>query len=111
MCDRGNCTKDPIMITLAENKAFCTDHAIEIFAPGPQMGHGGFAGKSLIEKIRDDLDESFDQLQNLSGEELVEHDYHDGLTDGIAHALGILRQTSGEEEIKYALNRWKEENE
>ena len=71
--------------------------------------HGGYAGKSLIEMIRDDLAETIGdyeekkaQLTGEAGDGWEEAEYLDGLIDGICHALGILRQNDGETERRWA---------
>lgn len=60
--------------------------------------HSGYAGKSLIEKIRDDLDQLYDE----------DDEYSKGLKDGIIHALSILRSTSPEEEEVLMVERYVE---
>lgn len=91
--------------------------------------HGGFAGKSIIEKIRDDLDEAYsiwkerlsiDSQMHAKNPELdrqfTSGDLHcqqcfDALGDqymaeGIAHALGLLRSSSADYEWEEAQKRY-----
>lgn len=65
---------------------------------------GGYAGKSLIEIIRDDLDKAYKDYKEYK--DYVESDYDEGLVDGIAHALGILRSSSREHELDEAQKRY-----
>lgn len=58
--------------------------------------HGGYEGKSLIEKIQDDIDQKF-----------IEDDAGD-FTEGMCHALGILRSTDADVEWENAKNRFEE---
>lgn len=68
--------------------------------------HGGYAGKSLIEKIRDDLRETIGEYESLlSNDENVE--YLDGLLDGMCHALAILRGNDGATERDWAESEWR----
>ena len=68
--------------------------------------HGGYAGKSLIEKIRDDLRETIGEYESLlSNDENVE--YLDGLLDGMCHALAILRGNDGATEREWAESEWR----
>lgn len=68
---------------------------------------GGFAGKSLIDYIREDLGDVIGEYEALlSNSESVE--YLDGLIDGICHALGTLRQNSGEDERVWAEAEYRE---
>jgi len=67
--------------------------------------HGGYAGKSLIEKIRDDIRETIGEYESLvTGDENVE--YLDGLLDGMCHALAVLRGNDGETERNWAESEW-----
>lgn len=61
--------------------------------------HGGYEGKSLIEKIRDDLDEKFSER---------DQDIDDSFCEGMCHALGILRSTDADVEWENAKNRFEE---
>lgn len=76
--------------------------------------HGGYAGKSLIEKIRDDLREIIGDFQGWGitnkgeAELLMSKEYLDGLIDGVSHALGILRQNEGQTERRWAEAEWRE---
>jgi hypothetical protein len=119
MCDRIGCDKPEVVITLSDGKAVCTDHAIAIFAPGGPMGHSVPRGKSLIEKIRDDLDEAYKEWkehdckgqpawcgENNTGVAYACDIRNDALVDGIAHALGVLRGTSADSEWEEAKERY-----
>ncbi|AKU45392.1 hypothetical protein MADRUGA_103 [Mycobacterium phage Madruga] len=68
--------------------------------------HGGYAGKSLIQKIRDDLRETIGEREEKrirnSDQSDTESEYLDGLIDGMCHALGILRQNEGDVERRWA---------
>lgn len=73
--------------------------------------HGGYAGKSLIEKIRDDIRETlgeFDKIKQNDPENPYPDEYMDGLIDGMCHALGILRQNEGQTERRWAEAEWRE---
>ena len=70
--------------------------------------HGGFAGKSLVEQIREDLDTVFsdpDREFNLERHEFSDI-ADDKFAEGIAHALGVLRGTSADEEWRLAEERY-----
>lgn len=77
-----------------------------------KSSHGGYAGKSLIEKIRDDLHETIgdrEEKRKRNGDQSdTESEYLDGLIDGICHALGILRGNDGETERQWAEAAWRE---
>ena len=86
------------------------------YGNGPNLiptTHAGSRGKSLIEMIRDDLRESIGEVYKnvgVDGKTPVrdsESEYLDGLIDGIAHALGILRGNEGEEERRWAEAEWR----
>jgi hypothetical protein len=69
---------------------------------------GGFAGQSLVEKIRDKLDDAIISLRE--GERLgfqgnLNADRAYGRVEGVAAALGILRSTSTTSEIEEAKER------
>lgn len=70
-----------------------------------EKSHGGYAGKSLIEKIRDDLDTVVDELQYGITELESGLEYKQGLADGIAHALGVLTSSSMESEFDESSGR------
>lgn len=76
--------------------------------PTPEvMGFGGYGGKSLIEKIQDEIDvsfECFDKYVNESGEHaaLPQESY----VKGLCMALGILRSSSQREEWNLAQERY-----
>jgi hypothetical protein len=79
----------------------------------PVRTHGGYAGKSLIEMIRDDLrttiaDFEEEKLSKIANDDPYENDYLDGLIDGICHALGILRQNEGVTERQWAEAEYRE---
>ena len=69
-----------------------------------QSSHGGFAGKSLIDKIRDDLDEVFkdgkEHQCDTSAACIAKTclAYDNPFAEGMCQALGILRGTSCDEE-------------
>ena len=69
--------------------------------------HGGFAGKSLSQKVCDDLDLAIEQWKT-SGEVQgsPEEQFDDGFANGIAHALGILWGTSAQHQHEDAVHRW-----
>lgn len=71
-----------------------------------KSSHGGYAGKSLIEKIRDDLRESIGEYESLLSND-GEVEYLDGLIDGISHALGVLRGNDGQAEREWAESEWR----
>ena len=62
--------------------------------------HGGFAGKSLIEKIRDDLDETFAEFKKkeLLGCADCGQLYEETFAEGMCQALSVLRGTTCDEE-------------
>lgn len=65
--------------------------------------HGGFHGKSLQQQIIQDLDQAAADLAGMSlGDGIA---YQEGLVDGIAHALGVLRSTGMETEIEASKER------
>lgn len=65
--------------------------------------HGGFHGKSLQQQIIQDLDQAVTDLAGMTlGDGIA---YQEGLVDGIAHALGVLRNTSMETEIEASKER------
>ena len=70
--------------------------------------HGGFAGKSLLEKSRDDLDEAYRFFQSEEFDE--DPAYQEGLIDGIAHSMGITRGTSMDEEKRLMIYRYEQRN-
>lgn len=78
--------------------------------------HGGYAGKSLIEKIRDDLAETIGEREAMNKLDVGENgdvaqaeaEYLDGLIDGMCHALGILRQNEGATERSWAEAAYRE---
>lgn len=78
--------------------------------------HGGYAGKSLIEKIRDDLRETIDEYEKYRDPKKpidqewdeVQENYLTGLIDGMCHALGILRGNDGETERNWAQAEYRE---
>lgn len=78
--------------------------------------HGGYAGKSLIEKIRDDLAETIGERENMNNLEVGENgdvaqaeaEYLDGLIDGMCHALSILRVGIGPDHSGEVERRWAE---
>ena len=74
-----------------------------------EESHGGYAGKSLVEKIRDDLDLAYQDFMEVpeDHEHSQEWALAQGLAEGIAHALGVLRSTSADSEWEEAENRWK----
>ena len=82
----------------------------------PVSSHGGYAGKSLIEKIRDDLRETIGEREGMNNLDVGESgccasseaQYLDGLIDGICHALGILRGNDGETERRWAEAEYRE---
>lgn len=72
--------------------------------------HSGFAGKSLVEKIRDDLDEVFndpDSQYDSDRDEFADI-ADDKFAEGLAHALGVLRGTDADTEWKLAKERYNE---
>lgn len=75
--------------------------------------HGGFAGKSLVEKIREELDEAFAAWADLpcdgctpGCDDCMRADTALSYAEGIACALGILRSTSQDEEMNLAEERY-----
>lgn len=72
--------------------------------------HGGYAGKSLIEMIRDDLDESYKAFRE--NEESCDSDpvALENFAEGMCQALGIMRSTSCDEEWKLAGYRYEQSN-
>ena len=75
-----------------------------------EQSHGGYTGKSLIEKVRGDLDVTVEELQNdvekvFNGDVDSGIEYKQGLADGIAHALGIFRSSSMDCEISESIDR------
>ena len=75
-----------------------------------EESHGGYAGKSLVEKIRDDLDQAFINWMTY-GREGEDYDPAevarlDGIVEGIAHALGVLCSSSCDVEYEAAVNRY-----
>ena len=77
-----------------------------------QSSHGGFAGKSLIDKIRDDLDEVFKEYKEkellacADCNQLSEESF----AEGMCQALSILRGTSCDEEWKMTEYRYEQRN-
>lgn len=73
--------------------------------------HGGFAGKSLIEKIEDKLDKAYQDAHahwpnaNELEREAMERSRYWGRVEGVAAALGILRGSTTSEEIDRAEER------
>lgn len=78
--------------------------------------HGGFAGKSLIEKIRDDLDEMFIEYKDavkeneLGGNGLAVCQ-KESFVEGMCQAMGIMRSTTCDEEWKLAEFRYEQQRE
>lgn len=73
--------------------------------------HGGYHGKSLQEKIRDDLDEAYknhmDLFDSSVGNDRLEEIWRsESFAEGIAHALGVLRSTSADTEWEAAEERY-----
>lgn len=75
-----------------------------------QSSHGGFAGKSLIDKIRDDLDEVFKNFRE--NQETLDEDpvALENFAEGMCQALSILRGTSCDEEWKMTEYRYEQRN-
>ena len=68
--------------------------------------HGGYHGKSLQEKIRDDLDEAYKMHRHEEDTFGQDTDHNDRFAEGIAHALGVLRSTSADTEWEAAQERY-----
>lgn len=66
--------------------------------------HGGFAGKSLADKMRDDLDEAYQEWKDDEGTK----DYWTGFCEGICQALGVLRGSSCDAEWELMEARYQE---
>lgn len=113
MCDKAGCSKTPVVVTLSDSQCLCIDHTLAIFNPAVtdrMMGHSVPRGKSLVEKIRNDLDTVFaDPDKEFNGKEFADV-ADDMFAEGIAHALGVLRSTSADEEWDEAVNRWETKN-
>lgn len=76
-----------------------------------EESHGGYAGKSLVEKLKDDLDEALKNWMTYGRPDEETYDSTelarlDGICDGIAHALGVLCSSSADVEYNDALNRY-----
>ena len=75
-----------------------------------EESHGGYAGKSLVEKIRDDLDQAIINWMSYGrdGEDFDPNELNklDGMVEGIAHALGVLCSSSCDVEYEAAINRY-----
>lgn len=70
--------------------------------------HGGFEGKSLIEKIRDKLDKARDTWKEFEAEDDEQdasRNRSHGRCEGLAAALGILRGTSTKHEMEECESR------
>ena len=81
----------------------------------PMHTHSGGGGKSLIQKIREDIQEAlkmredaFETAKENYEENLGGMDYEDGLVDGMCHALGILRGNEGQVERQWAESVYRE---
>ena len=76
-----------------------------------EESHGGCAGKSLVEKLKDDLDEALKNWMTYGRPDEETYDSTelarlDGIVEGIAHALGVLRSSSCDVEYEAAVNRY-----
>ena len=78
-----------------------------------EASHGGYAGKSLVEKIEDKLDEAYSTWADNSCEDRGDcsgcsdpdsREY--GRVEGVAAALGILKGSGTKYEIEQAEDRW-----
>ncbi|ABD58680.1 gp81 [Mycobacterium phage PLot] len=74
--------------------------------------HGGYAGKSLAEKMQDKLDSAYKAWRNAGGSDHRQnsqqgrHSRNFGRVEGCAAQLGILRSTSTKHEIEEAERRY-----
>ncbi|ACI12506.1 hypothetical protein PBI_DAMIEN_88 [Mycobacterium phage Damien] len=68
--------------------------------------HGGYHGKSLQDKIRDDLDEAYKMHRNEEEAFGQDTERNDRFAEGIAHALGVLRGTDADVEWEAAQERY-----
>ena len=58
--------------------------------------HGGFAGKSLTEKIRDEVDRLYDKWQDEKLDTEWAEGFAQGRIDGLIAALAIITNTKEE---------------
>lgn len=74
--------------------------------------HGGYEGKSLIEKIEIDLYAAYDEFKKNELLSCVDcgQSREEAFAEGIAHALGILRGSSCDYEWEQIEEKWKEVN-
>lgn len=70
-----------------------------------ENSHGGFAGKSLVNRIQDSLDKGMCDFREASGTEALKLQ---GYVAGMAKALGIIRGTSVQTEINESRARMNE---
>jgi hypothetical protein len=67
--------------------------------------HGGFAGKSIIEKIQDKVDEALDKwiMMDDDAENKIPLN---GRIQGMCYCLGLMKNTDRQTEFGEAMGRW-----
>lgn len=67
--------------------------------------HGGYAGKSLIERIQSLLDRQNKRVKSLAQKDSVDYALALGRAEGMAASLAILRSSNLQDEIHFSNER------
>jgi hypothetical protein len=69
-----------------------------------ENSHPGRPGMTIVERLTRDLDEAYAEAEKLDPENPDK--YEVGIAEGIAHSLGVMRNSSCEHEWEQAVARY-----